>query len=139
MNDQKVGKSSFSDELEDLKIRSYLFGMLSSEVAGLMRLKFNKPLISRELHQNSAAISVYIQKALCAVNDQEFFYLVRRALNKTTDTQYWLRIIRDSVDVEEDLIDFLWTESVEIVETLLLMHDADQVSDSSIMMRYCEN
>ena len=68
----EINKVPCFNELEEIKARTYLFGMLVLEVSGLLRLKFDKPGLSRELQQSGTAIGMYVRKAICSVHIDEF-------------------------------------------------------------------
>ncbi len=87
--------------------KSYTFAL---EIIGLVKgfPRNNEGfIIGKQLLRSATSIGANVEEAVGAFTKKEFTYKMSIALNEARETNYWLRLVRDSKISKDDLDDYV--------------------------------
>ncbi len=101
-----------------IKDKSYAFAL---EIIGLVK-KFPKNnegfIIGKQLLRSATSIGANVEEAVGAFTKNDFTYKMGLALKEARETNYWLRLVRDSKLVNTEIESYI--ESSEELRKILI-------------------
>ncbi len=100
-----------------IKEKSYSFAL---QIIGLYRalLKQNEFVLSKQLLRAGTSIGANVEEALAGQSRADFLSKMSIASKEARETNYWLRLIRDSETIAKSEVEPLLTESQSIANIL---------------------
>ena len=100
-----------------IKDKSYCFAL---EIIGLYKilLKQNEFVLSKQLLKSGTSIGANVEEALAGQSRADFLSKMSIASNEARETNYWLRLLKDSGIISETEIEPLLAESESITSIL---------------------
>ena len=97
-----------------IKEKSYSFAL---QVIGLYKelLIQNEFVLSKQLLRSGTSIGANVEEALAGQSRADFLSKMSIASKEARETNYWLRLIRDSKIISKSKVEPLLTESESIV------------------------
>lgn len=97
--------------------KSYAFAL---QIIYLYRklCKANEFVLSKQLLRSGTSIGANVEEALAGQSKADFISKMSIASKEARETNYWLRLLRDSGTIDEMLIDPLLLESHSIINIL---------------------
>jgi len=100
-----------------IKQKSYDFALRIIKLYQLLRQKKHLE-ISAQLIKSATSIGANIEEALAGQSRKDFIAKMSIASKEARETNYWLRLIRDSSLVPKDNVEMLVTGSEELIKIL---------------------
>ena len=97
--------------------KSYQFALKIIELVKKFPQRNEGYVIGRQLLRAGTSIGANIEEAIAAFSKQDFIYKMSIALKEARETHYWLRLIRDSNVIPEDVNEVI-EEAHELVKIL---------------------
>ncbi len=100
-----------------IKEKSYTFAL---QIIGLYKvlLKQNEFVLSKQLLRSGTSIGANVEEALAGQSRADFLSKMSIASKEARETNYWLRLIRDSKTISKSKVEPLLTESESIANIL---------------------
>ena len=100
-----------------IKDKSYCFAL---EIIGLYKvlLKQNEFVLSKQLLKSGTSIGANVEEALAGQSRADFLSKMSIASKEARETNYWLRLLKDSGIISETEIEPLLAESESIANIL---------------------
>ncbi len=100
-----------------VKGKSYKFAL---EIVKLYRflIKENEYIISKQLLKSETSIGANIEEALAGQSRADFLSKMSIASKEARETNYWLRLLRDSEFIQNKYIENLLIESESLIRIL---------------------
>lgn len=100
-----------------IKEKSYKFAL---EIIGLYKflVKENEYVISKQLLKSGTSIGANIEEALAGQSRADFLSKMSIASKEARETNYWLRLLRDSETIKKKHIENLLIESENLIRML---------------------
>ncbi len=98
--------------------RSYKFAIKLVKFAKKLPANTSSFVISRQLIRAGTSIGANVEEATGAFSKNDFIFKMNIALKESRETNYWLRLIRDSDLVKSPEIEDLTSESENIKNIL---------------------
>lgn len=100
-----------------IKDRSYCFAL---KIIGLYKvlLKQNEFVLSKQLLKSGTSIGANVEEALAGQSRADFLSKMSIASKEARETNYWLRLLKDSWTISESEIEPLLAESDSITSIL---------------------
>jgi len=100
-----------------IKDKSYCFAL---KIIGLYKvlLKQNEFVLSRQLLKSGTSIGANVEEALAGQSRADFLSKMSIASKEARETNYWLRLLKDSGTISETEIEPLLAESDSITSIL---------------------
>ena len=100
-----------------IKDKSYCFAL---EIIGLYKilLKQNEFVLSKQLLKSGTSIGANVEEALAGQSRADFLSKMSIASKEARETNYWLRLLKDSGIISETEIEPLLAESESITSIL---------------------
>ena len=100
-----------------IKDKSYCFAL---EIIGLYKvlLKQNEFVLSKQLLKSGTSIGANVEEALAGQSRADFLSKMSIASNEARETNYWLRLLKDSGIISKTEIEPLLAESESIANIL---------------------
>ena len=87
-------------------------------------------VISNQLIRSGTSVGANVEEAIAAFSKEDFAYKMNIALKEARESNYWLRIIRDSQIISNSNENQLITDSEEIIRILTSIVKTSQKSHS---------
>ncbi|SCX77742.1 four helix bundle protein [Alkaliphilus peptidifermentans] len=93
-----------------LENKSYRFSLQIVKLSRYMKNSKKEYDISRQLLRSGTSVGANIVEAQDAESKKDFIHKLSISLKEANETRYWLRLIRDSHEVEKEIVEPLLEE-----------------------------
>ena len=100
-----------------VKEKSYNFAIRIIHLYGAMK-KQNEYVLSRQLVRSGTSIGANIEEAIAAQSRKDFISKMAIASKEARETNYWLRLLRDTSILKDIEIDKLLADSEKLVRII---------------------
>ena len=100
-----------------IKEKSYSFALRVIELYRIL-LKQNEYILSKQLLRSATSIGANVEEALAGQSKADFLSKMSIASKEARESNYWLRLLRDSQTISQSEVDPLLKESEVIVNML---------------------
>lgn len=100
-----------------IKEKSYSFALQVIELYRIL-LKQNEYVLSKQLLRSATSIGANVEEALAGQSRADFLSKMSIASKEARESNYWLRLLRDSKAISESEVEPLLKESESIVNML---------------------
>ncbi|MGB6035747.1 MAG: four helix bundle protein [Cryomorphaceae bacterium] len=97
-----------------LQDKSYQFALKALEI-GYSLIAKKEFILSKQLIRSGTSIGANIEEGIGAHTEKDFHYKLNIAYKEARETKYWLRLLRDSKQIEESVA----RNCIEDIEELL--------------------
>jgi four helix bundle protein len=104
-------------EKSPIKEKSYSFALTVIELYKLLNQK-NEYVMSKQLLRSGTSIGANVEEALAGQSRPDFLSKMSIASKEARESNYWLRLLRDSKIIEKKHLDKPLIESDELVRIL---------------------
>lgn len=104
--------------MRDLRERTFDFGLRIIRISKQVPNSKENIVLVRQLLRAGTSIGANVEEAEAAYTRQEFSYKMSIALKEARETQYWLRLVKESNIVQSDHLDALISEAEELKKIL---------------------
>ncbi|MEP0368863.1 MAG: four helix bundle protein [Cyclobacteriaceae bacterium] len=96
-----------SERKNPLLEKSYAFSLLAINFCFELQDKYKEYVLTRQLLKSATAIGALAEEAQQAESKADFIHKLAIANKEAHETNYWLRLIRDSHKFEEDVSELI--------------------------------
>jgi len=100
-----------------IKEKSYSFALRVIELYRIL-LKQNEYVLSKQLLRSATSVGANVEEALAGQSRADFLSKMSIASKEARESNYWLRLLRDSQTISQSEVDPLLKESEVIVNML---------------------
>lgn len=100
-----------------IKEKSYSFALRVIELYRIL-LKQNEYVLSKQLLRSATSIGANVEEALAGQSRADFLSKMSIASKEARESNYWLRLLRDSNAIEKNVADALLADAESIVNIL---------------------
>jgi len=117
-----------------IKKRAYEFAL---RIVDLHRslVSVNEYVLSRQLLRAGTSIGANVEEAIAGQSRADFLSKMSIASKEARESNYWLRLIKDSKILENQAVDNLITESLEIVRILTSIVKTTSSNNSKLKIK----
>lgn len=90
-----------------IKDKSYAFALQIIDLIGLFQSNNEGFIIGKQLLKSGTSIGANVEEAIGAFSKYDFIYKMSLALKEARETNYWLRLVRDSKIINTDIESFI--------------------------------
>jgi four helix bundle protein len=101
-----------------IKDKSYHFALSIIAVVRMMPKTTDGYVIAKQLMRSGTSIGANVEEAIAAFSRDDFIFKMNTAWKEARETQYWLRLIRDSNMIPQQKVEPLIQEAEEIKKIL---------------------
>jgi four helix bundle protein len=101
-----------------IREKSYAFSIRIVKFSRYLIKEKNEFVLSKQILRSGTSIGANIEEAIGAQSKRDFLSKMSISYKEARETQYWLRIIKDSELVESFLLESLLTDSVELCKII---------------------
>jgi four helix bundle protein len=107
-----------ADKPMDIRERTFQFGL--EIIRSIEKIPHTRAgnAIANQLIRSATSIGANAQEALAASSKADFIYKTNIALREARETQYWIRLLKESKLIVHKEIEALFQESDEITKIL---------------------
>ncbi|MBA4391252.1 MAG: four helix bundle protein [Syntrophus sp. (in: bacteria)] len=109
------GREQIKDNV--IKEKSYGFALKIIDLYKALLAK-NEYTLSKQMVRSGTSIGANVEEAIAAQSRADFLSKLSIASKEARETNYWLRLLRDSGIVEEKIIEPYIVDSVDIIRIL---------------------
>ena len=102
----------------DIQQRTFLFGLNIIRISEHLPLSQVGKILCNQLVRSETSIGANMEEVTAASSKQDFIYKANISLREARETNYWLRIIKESRIINSPQVDELVTESLELMKIL---------------------
>lgn len=100
--------------------KSYSFALEIIELVRRFPRNMEGLIIGRQLLRSATSVGANVEEAIGGFTKKDFRYTKSIALKEARETNYWLRLIRDSKILNNNMEDFI-TKSEELRKILIMI------------------
>jgi len=108
----------FTEKKNPLREKSYAFAVKIVHHTRTMINDQKEFVISKQLLKSGTSIGANIEEALQAQSQRDFLSKLSIALKEACETRYWLRLVRDTMQMPSKKIASLICDTEEIIKLL---------------------
>lgn len=101
-----------------LRTKSYHFALRIVKLSRHLNNEVREFVLSKQILRSGTSIGANVEEANQAQSRKDFVHKLSIALKEATETNYWLRLLRDSETLETKLANSLISDCVEIQKIL---------------------
>jgi four helix bundle protein len=101
-----------------IKIKSYSLAIQIVELYKSLSRDKNEFVLSKQLLKSGTSIGANIREAIQAESKADFVHKMSIALKESSETEYWLEILRDTNYLDEERFDSLHRDCEEVSKLL---------------------
>ena len=98
--------------------KSYAFALRVVKSSRYLQDEKREFILSRQLLKSGTAVGALVEEALQAESKADFIHNFSVANKEAHETNYWLRLLKDSEMLEKNLSDSLLSDCVELQKLL---------------------
>ena len=101
-----------------LRTKSYSFALRVFHLARHLRDEKKEFVVSKQVLRSGTSIGANVEEANQAESRKDFGHKLSVALKEATETNYWLRLLRDSKTLEEKIANSMIEDCKELEKML---------------------
>jgi four helix bundle protein len=126
-----------NNERSIIKKRTYEFALKVIDLYKMLLLK-NEYVLSKQLLKSGTSIGVNVEEALAGQGRAGFLSKMSIASKEARETNYWLRLIKDSKFLEDYQVEPIIAESIEMIHMLTSIVKTTSLSNSKLKTKNYE-
>lgn len=104
--------------MEDIKNRSFKFSLMIFKLVGIVEVPSTYRFLINQLLRSSTSIGANIIEGKSSSSRKEFTRYYQIALKSANETNYWLRLLKEGLNLEENLLKNILDELEQISKIL---------------------
>jgi four helix bundle protein len=101
-----------------IKDKSYNFALSIISVVQNVQKEKNEYVLTKQLLRSGTSIGANVEEAIGAQSRKDFLHKISIAYKETRETDYWIRLLRDSKYIESATADKLLKDNLELLKIL---------------------
>jgi len=101
-----------------LKSRSYAFALRIVRLNKYLEVQKREFVLAKQVLRSGTSIGANVEEANQAQSQKDFIHKLSVALKEASETNYWLRLLRDSSIIEEKIASSLIADCEELQKIL---------------------
>ena len=114
----KKGLANVKEKPYDIQQRTFLFGLNIIRFSEQLPHSQVGKILCNQLVRSGTSIGANMEEVTAASGKQDFIYKANISLREARESNYWLRLIKESKIVSSPQLDELITESLELMKIL---------------------
>ena len=114
----KKGLANVKEKPYDIQQRTFLFGLSIIRFSEQLPHSQVGKILCNQLVRSGTSIGANMEEVTAASSKQDFIYKANISLREARESNYWLRLIKESKIVSSPQLDELITESLELMKIL---------------------
>jgi four helix bundle protein len=102
----------------DIRKRSYLFSLRIFKICKYLENDKTARIIASQLLRSGTSVGANVEEASSGQSRKDFMSKMTISLKEAKETNYWLRLVRDSDTVPEEKIADLIDESEQLIKII---------------------
>ncbi|MCB0496341.1 MAG: four helix bundle protein [Cyclobacteriaceae bacterium] len=104
-----------------IKSKSYEFGLSIIETCKLLDRNTVSSVLIRQLMRSGTSIGANVEEAIGGVSKKDFVHKMSISYKEARESNYWLRLMKDSKLLEEKMAEDLINQSDELAKILYVI------------------
>ena len=101
-----------------LREKSYIFALRVVKLSRYLQTEYNEYILSKQVLRSGTAVAALVSEAKYAQSKKDFVNKLSVALKEANETDYWMRLLRDSDYINTDMYQSLSPEILELLKLL---------------------
>jgi len=101
-----------------LKEKSYCFALRIIKLYKFLKSEKQETVLSKQIVRSGTSIGANIEEAIGAQSEKDFLSKICIAYKECRETEYWLRLLKDSEFIEEKHFESIHNDCVELLKML---------------------
>jgi len=101
-----------------LKEKSYSFALRIIKLYKYLKGEKQETVLSKQIVRSGTSIGANIEEAVGAQSENDFLSKISIAYKECRETEYWLRLLKDSDFIEQKHFDSIHSDCVELLKML---------------------
>ena len=106
------------EKRNEIQMRSYALALRIYKICKALEDDKTARIISNQLLRSGTSVGANVEEAIAGQSKKDFIYRMSIALKEARETNYWLRILKDTETIGENKISDILNESSEIIKIL---------------------
>ncbi|MCY1636279.1 four helix bundle protein [Marinifilum sp. D737] len=98
--------------------KSYAFAVRIVKLNQFLTQEKTEFVLSKQILRSGTSIGAIVEEAVGGISKKEFRAKMSIAYKESRETDYWLRILKDTTIIEEKLFNSLYQENKELLKIL---------------------
>ena len=99
--------------------KSYLFAIRTVRLSQFLQSEKKEFVLSKQVLRSGTAIGALVHEAEYGQSKADFINKMNIALKEANETDYWLRILKDTDYIEQKIFDSLQSDCKELIAMLV--------------------
>ncbi len=101
-----------------LKEKSYSFAIRIIKLYKYLKSEKNETILSKQIVRSGTSIGANIEEAIGAQSKNDFMAKISIAYKESRETEYWLRLLKDSEFLEQKDFNSIHSDCIELIRML---------------------
>lgn len=99
--------------------KSYAFALRVIKLYKYLISEKKEYVLSKQILRSGTAIGALVKESEHAQSKADFIHKMNIALKEANETEYWLRLLKDSDYISENQFNSIYPESIELIKLLI--------------------
>lgn len=108
----------YKEKENPLRDKSYAFALEVIKFCRILQDEFSEYILSKQLLRSGTSIGANVEEAMGAQSRKDFLHKLSISYKEARESHYWLRLIRDSEQIEQNRINTLINHVEELLRIL---------------------
>lgn len=108
----------YKEKENPLRDKSYAFALEVIKFCRILQDEFSEYILSKQLLRSGTSIGANVEEAMGAQSRKDFLHKLSISYKEARESHYWLRLIRDSGQIEQNRINTLINHVEELLRIL---------------------
>ncbi len=104
-----------------IQIKSYDFALKIIKLAKLMKTDFVSTVLLKQLIRSGTSVGANVEEAIGGFTKKDFTHKMSISHKEARESNYWLRLLKDSESLSTELAEPLINQSEELIKILFVI------------------
>lgn len=108
--------------------KSYAFALRVIKLYKYLISEKKEYVLSKQILRSGTAIGALVKESEHAQSKADFIHKMNIALKEANETEYWLRLLKDSDYISENQFNSIYPESIELIKLLISIVKSSKIN-----------
>jgi len=104
-----------------IKVKSYEFALSIIKLAKSLKVDVASSVLIKQLIRSGTSVGANVEEAIGGVSKKDFIHKMSISHKEARESNYWLRLLKDSNSLELSIVDPLINQSEELIKILFVI------------------
>lgn len=104
-----------------IKVKSYEFALSIVNLSKTLKVDMASSVLIKQLIKSGTSVGANVEEAIGGISKKDFIHKMSISHKEARESNYWLRLLKDSDSLESSIADSLINKSEELIKILFVI------------------